>query len=152
MKQILAALLCLLLCGCSPQASPSPETPVPPSRSGMYDPDHPMEQAYPGEVRAYPLTIPDVQDIRPVENAVLVLSGTDATTLTLLTGETLQETASVVLEFFLDPEDPSLQISGDGISFFHPLRQETLVLDAHLREIRKISAPPLLSGAGYPRI
>ena len=60
MKHFLAVLLCLLLCGCAPQTAPetSPETdPLPEATTakvGMYAPGHPMELAYPDEVRATP--------------------------------------------------------------------------------------------------
>ena len=67
MKQLLAALLCLLLCGCAPQTAPEPETATQPlpERVSLYDPTHPMEQANPGVVRAYPLTLRKVQNILP---------------------------------------------------------------------------------------
>ena len=115
MKHFLAVLLCLLLCGCDRQAPPvlpeaQTETPAFPAMTGIYDPDHPMEAAYPGLVRAYPLPLRKVHGIRAFGNDVLVLSGYGNTTLTLFTGEELQERASLCLDFQLQQEDPSFQI------------------------------------------
>lgn len=151
MKQFLAVLLCLLLCGCTQGASPAlseaqSETLASPAMAGMYDPNHPMEKAYPDLVRAYPLTLRKVHGLRPFGNDVLLLSGYGNTTLTLLTGEELREAASTVLDFQLQPDDPSFQIHDKLVSYFHPLRQETIVLDRFLREIRRIDAPDGLSG------
>lgn len=150
MKHFLAVLLCLLLCGCNQAVSPAlpetePEAPLP-TAAGMYDPNHPIEQAYPGLVRAYPLTLRKVYGVRAFGNEVLLLSGYGNTTLTLLTGETLQETASLILDFQLQKDDTSFQIHENTISYFHPDRRETIVLDRSLRELRRIAAPEGLSG------
>ena len=151
MKQLTAVLLCLLLLGCSsqvPEIPPEtvPETRTAPTSNGMYEPGHPMEQAYPGQVRAYPLTLRKVHGVRAMGNDVLILSGQGNTTLTLLTGEKLEEKASVTLEFQLEQEDPSLQIHEEGISFFSPVTRETVVLDDLLQEVRRIAVPEEISG------
>ena len=151
MKHFLAVLLCLLLCGCGQQASPAlaetqPETTTVPVMAGTYDPNHPMEQAYPGLVRAYPMRLRKVQGIRAFGNDVLVLSGYGNTTLTLFTGEALQESASLTLDFQLQQDNASFQIHENTISYFHPEQRETIVLDRSLRELRRIALPDELSG------
>lgn len=151
MKQLLAVLLCLLLCGCAEQASPVlsetlPENTEIPVMTGLYDPSHPMEQAYPGLVRAYPLPLENVRGILPLGKDVLVLSGQERTTMTVFTGEELLEAASLTLDFSLQQEDSSLQIHENGISFYDPNRGATLVLDNRLRETRRIAAAQGLSG------
>lgn len=149
MKQLTAVLLCLLLLGCAPQAptpETRPETEAITTMAGTYDPDHPMEKAYPGQVRAYPLTMRKVHGIRALEKDVLVFSGQGSTRLTLLRGETLQEAACLTLDFELRQEDPSLQIHENVISYFDPQKQETVVLDGHLQELRRIAVPDGLSG------
>jgi len=151
MKHFLMVLLCLLLCSCSPrQNTPpvetAPETQAAAEAAGLYDPDHPMEQTYPGAVRAYPLSLRKVRGLRVLGSNVLILSGHGSTTLTLLTGETLWAEASLTVDFELQQDDPSLQIHEKGISFFDPQRQETLILDHRLQEVRRITAPQGLSG------
>ena len=150
MKHFLTVLLCLLLCGCAPQTHTAPaETTLettPAVTTGLYDPEHPLEQAYPGLIRAYPLTTRKVHGICVLGSDVLTLSGQGTTRLTLLTGDQLYETASLTLDFELLQNDPSLQIHENGISFYDPLRQATIVLDRQLREIRRITVPQGLSG------
>lgn len=147
MKHFIAVLLCLLLCGCTRQAPvPPPETEAAAVTAGLYDPAHPIEESYPGTVRAYPLTARKVHGIRTMDKDVLVLSGQGSTTLTLFTGEDLWETASFTVDFRLEQDDPSLQIHNNRLSFFDPLNQETLVLDHSLKEVRRIAAPDGLSG------
>jgi len=148
MKHLLAVLLCLLLCGCTLQTTSETETPADtvPAKVSMYDPRHPIEQTYPGEVRGYPLTMRKVHGIRAFGKDVLTLSGYGSTTLTLLTGEELWEDASITLDFELMQEDPSLRIHEAHISFFDPQARETLVLDRNLQETQRIAAPNGLSG------
>ena len=150
MKHLTVVLLCLLLCGCGRQTSTPPPEVLPETQAatmaGMYDPDHPMEKAYPGQVRAYPLTLRKVRGIRSAGKDVLVLSGYGSTRLTLLTGEDLQEKAGLNLNFSLDPEDPSLQVHETAISYFDLVSLETVVLDFSLRETRRITGPEGLSG------
>ena len=151
MKHLIAVLLCLLLCGCGQEISPVlPETPPEETATdltaGLYDPDHPIEETYPGLVRAYPLPLDEVQGILPLGKDILVLSGQDKTTLTRFTGETLQKIASITLDFPLHPEDPSLQIHENGISFFDTNHQATIRLDPLFQEIYRIPGPMGLSG------
>ena len=151
MKQLFAVLLCLLLCGCARQAPPVIPEAVPEITdisvmADLYDPAHPLEKEYPGLIRAYPMTLRKVHGIRAMGKDVLVLSGQGSTSITALTGEALQEAASLTLDFFLRQEDPSLQIHAQGISFFDPVKKATLVLDHRLREIRRITAPDGISG------
>lgn len=152
MKHFLAVLLCLLLCGCAsrtaqktiPETEAPTETTVP--KVSMYAPGHPMELAYPGEVRAYPLTMRKTHGILAFEKDVLVLSGMGSTRLTRLSGEDLWEEASITLDFDLRQEDPSLGLHDGHISFFDPDAQETVVLNKELKEVRRITAPSGLSG------
>lgn len=151
MKHLLAVLLCLLLCGCGrPEDTAVPFSPEESQaasvKAGLYAANHPMEAAYPGEVRAYLPTLENLQSVYAMGNDVLVLSGFGRTTITCFTGDLLWEAASLTLDFQLQPEDPSLQVHPGGLSFFDPVRLETVVLDNRLQEIRRIAAPEGLSG------
>ncbi len=151
MKQFLTVLLCLLLCGCGPrQQADSIETaPQVPGESvtvGMYDPDHPMESRYPGEIRGYPLTQRKVHGLRAFGEDLLTLSGQDNTTLMVLSGDDLHQIAARTVGFELTQENPSLQIHSGSMSYYDPRRQETVVLDHRLQEIRTIAVPQEISG------
>lgn len=151
MKHLIVVLLCLLLCGCGREIAPAqpealPEETTLSVTAGLYDPDHPIEQQYPGLVRAYPLTLRKVQGMLPLGKDILVLSGQGNTRLTRFTGENLVEVASVTLAISLDPEDPSFQVHENGISYFDPVHQATILLDSDLQQIGSIPAPIRLSG------
>ena len=151
MKHLIVVLLCLLLCGCGREMVPAqpealPEETTLSVTAGLYDPDHPIEQQYPGLVRAYPLTLRKVQGMLPLGKDILVLSGQGNTRLTRYTGKNLVEAASVMLGFTLEQEDPSLQFHENGISYFDPVHQATILLDHSLQQTGSIPAPEGLSG------
>lgn len=151
MKQFLTALLCLLLCGCaSPQQTvptePAPQDPRKSISIGMYDPGHPMEERYPGEVRGYSLTQRKVHGLCAFGSDLLILSGQGNTTLMVLSGEDLHQAGARTVGFELTQEDPSLQIHENCLSYFDSLRQETVLLDQRLQEIRTIAVPKEISG------
>ena len=151
MKHLIVVLLCLLLWGCGREMVPAqpealPEESTLSVTAGLYDPDHPIEQQYPGLVRAYPMTLRKVQGMLPLEKDILVLSGQGNTRLTRFTGENLIEVASVTLAISLDPEDSSFQVHENGISYFDPVHQATILLDHSLQQIGSIPAPVGLSG------
>lgn len=155
MKRLIPLLLCLLLLGCAPgtpEATLPPETlPVPeetaPAPISMYDGDHPLEMAYYGALKVYPLTTRKTLGLRTFGEDILTLSGYGNTTLTLLTGRELTLTASRTLDFELSPEDPSLQVWEEGISYYDPIKQQILFLDTNLQEIRTISMPEDCTGS-----
>lgn len=152
MKHLIVVLLCLLLCGCSRDMVPAqpevlPEETVLSVTAGLYDPGHPIEQQYPGLVRAYPLSLRKVRGILPLGKDILVLSGQGNTRLTRFSGENLVEISSVTLGFLLEQDDPSFQIHENGISYFDPVHQATILLDHTLQQTGSIPAPEGLSGA-----
>ncbi len=157
MKHLIALLLaCLLLAGCAAEA-PDDETAAPSSSNapsisaeaadGLYEAGSPLETTYSGALRVYPLSgFEDVAGVRAMGTGLLVFSGAEYTTLTLLTGELLTPTAQIVLEFLLEPDDSSLQISAGELSFFDPVNRQTVVLDSSLKEVSHIAAPEALVG------
>lgn len=157
MKHLTALLLVgLLLCGCASEASASsatipatqsPTTASPTQPVGLYDAVSALETAYRGALRAYPLTFPDVYGMRAMGDGLLIFSGTETTTLTLLSGETLYVAASLPLDFFLSTADPSLQIGNGELSYYDPLTCQSVVLDASLKAVTHIAAPEDLMGS-----
>lgn len=153
--KLLLVLLCLLLCGCT-QEAPDTETEAPivtaatvpePEPISMYDPEDPLEETYQGGLKVYPLTMRKVQGIRAMGDGLLVFSGYGSTTLTMLTGDTLLVTASATLDFQLDPDDPSLCIQDGSLSFFDPTRNQTVVLNKALKEVRHITLTGSFTGS-----
>lgn len=147
-------LLCLLLAGCSgkgeettfpTQTEAVPVEAAPPA--GLHDPSDPLEVRYGDALRAYPMSIPGVAGLKAMGSDLLVFSDTQVSTvITRLSGEELYIAATAQLDFGLSPDDPSLQVTESGLSYFDPVNRQTVVLDASLREITHIPAPEDLEG------
>lgn len=155
MKHLLSLLLaCLLLCGCArnaPEAETTEPTAAPttmPSAElvALYDAGSTLETKTAGAVRAYPLNIPDAYGIRAMGDGLLIFSGAEATTLTLLTGEDLYVTNRKALDFFLNPSDPSLRIRDTELSYYDPVNRQTVVLNGTLKEVSHIANPEDMMG------
>lgn len=155
MKYILPLLLCAaLLIGC--EASPrglrnlSPESPSTQTTAtipqGLYAPESAMERDTAGAVQVFPLPMADVYGLGMLGDDLLVFSGTDSTTLTRLTGPRLEIAASVTLDSYLSPEDSSLTIGPQEISFYQESTGQMVVLDTDLREIIRYPLPDTLVG------
>ena len=136
--------LCLLLCGCGQQTLPDvPDSTLPPAVKEIRPPEEPG-----GDVQKKPLNLTSVQGLRVFEENLFLFCGTETTTLTLLDSATLEICASSQLSFFLDSQDPSLQLHPDGrLSFYHPLEEATVVLNASLEEVQRIPLPGTAIGA-----
>lgn len=136
-------LLCVLLCGCG-QRKPSDEH-IFPAEPVVGEASE--SEVMGGRIHKYPLNLQAVQGFCLFENNILLFSGGESTVLTLLDGETLEFLSSVPLTHALVPENPSLVFHPGGqVSFYDPIRKETLLLDSHLQEISRIPAPGGLSG------
>lgn len=155
-KWILPLLLCLLLCGCQGRTGGIVEVSslTPPgdttaqARQGLYAPDSTIEQSTDGAVKAFPLYMEAASGIRLLGENVLVFSGGETTTLTLLTGSTLETAAQRQLTHLLSAGDPSLRINPWGLSYYQPDTREYVVLDTSLREVSRIPLPQ--DAAGTP--
>lgn len=150
MKRLFPLLLmCLLLCGCTRDASRIPPTCIqdiptfPPETTPDASTQSPLS---PGISTQFPLYLGQVQAIFSLDNQLLALSGGDCTTLTVLSCDTLTQLSSLTLDFSLEPQDPSLVFFPGGFSFFDPIRQETLLFDTALRQTSRIAAPTDLTG------
>lgn len=147
-------LLMVLLCGCNtqpqqeqtqPSGATQEEDPTEPG--GSYLPESEMELATNGAVRAYPLSIPNVYAIARMGDNVVAFSGQESTTLTRLSGENLYVTASAQVGFLIRPEDPSVQISDKGITYYDQEANQIVVLDGVLSETGRIDLPEDIQGA-----
>ena len=152
-KALCLILACLMLCGCS--AQPAPENfpaatvqtvPAQEEPMSLYVPDHPLEQSAPGALRVYPLRR-QAHGILAMGSNLIALCGSENTTLTLLTGEDLAVSATAELSFHLSEDDPSLRICPDALSYFDPVRGETVVLNHQLKDVSRIAAPEGLTGS-----
>lgn len=147
MKYLLTLALALtLLCGCGrtlPEESPLPSETQP--LSAVEETSEP--EACQGALQVQALTLTDAQGLRSFGTQLLLFSGQERTTLTVLSVPELTIQASLSLDFSLSDHDPSLQFHPDGtLSCYDPEARETLVLDGSLQILRSIAAPGDLTG------
>ena len=133
-------LCCLLLCGCDQEVPTETTeaivstTAIPTtSEEGLYDPGSTLEELHHGSVKVYPLNCALAYGMYALGDHILILSGEDTTTLTLLTGENRYPERERPLDFFLDARESSLTVHGDTLSYFDTVNRETVVLDAQLQ-------------------
>lgn len=141
-------LACLLLTGCA--SAPEPEQTVAPTETeaapptepaGCYEPGSDLEKKTGGAVRRYPLQIPDSYALVTVGKDVVVFSGLETTTLTMLSGENLFVTARAELDRLIYPEQSSTQVTSRGISYYSADTGEIVLLDTVLKEVARIAVP-----------
>lgn len=146
MKHLLPLILfCLLLSGCGRNDIPEDVSPTPPVESATGDPSEPEE--FGGAVQSIPLNLRAVHGLRVSGDRLFLFSGYGSTTLTVLDSRSMDEIASLTLDFQLESKDPSLRFHPDGsISFFNPGCAETIVLDDSLHELDRLEAPGALMG------
>lgn len=153
-KALCLILICLILCGCAPQATPEtavaastlPATAMENAPMRLYVPEHPLEQSAPGALRIYPLRR-KAHGILAMGDDLLALCGSGTTVLTLLTGDDMVVSATAELDFHLSADDPSLQIGADTLSYYDPVRRETVILSHGLKDVGRIAAPEGLIGS-----
>lgn len=100
---------------------------------------------YGGRLQTTPLNLTSVQGLHFWNGDLLLLSGRESTTLTLLDADTLEEKVSVVLSFPVNSSDVRFHPDGT-LSCFDADRNETVILNRQLSDIRRIPAPGGLTG------
>ena len=156
MKRLLGfVLLMLVLCGCTVRlpdetVAISTETTVekviPTEPAGIYESGSDLEICTNGAVRSFLPQLRDCYGMRIIGGDILLFSGTDKTRLTRLAGENLFAVADTQLDFRVEPEDTSFQISTNGITCFDPQAREVIFLDHDLKEVSRLSMPEDMLG------
>jgi hypothetical protein len=154
MKRIFALLLlALMLCGCSdPQQE---ETTAPPATeaapvtepAGIYEPFSDLQALTDGSVLCY-LPDPACYGIRMMDGDVLAFCNGETTRLVRYTGEKMYPIAGAQLDCWVSEDDPSFQITGNGITYFNSDSREVIFLDRDLKEVRRIQMTEEM--VGYP--
>ena len=154
--------LALLLCGCRSQQTPveasggfvpaiavtEPTEPV-----GFYAPESTIENVTAGAVKAYPQDLENNLGIRLLGEDVLLFSGGETTTLTLLSGEIKYIKARTHLDCPVSPGDPAVTAGSHGITYADHASHDLVFLNDRLVEFRRIPMPedctaPVLSADG----
>lgn len=114
--------------------------------SGLYSPDSPLELATAGALRVFPLSDIHVRDIRFVGEDLLLFSGDGHTVLTLLSGAERYIAAEAELPCRISPEDPSVVITAECITYYDSTAHELVTLNRDLIEISRITLSEEISG------
>lgn len=152
MKRYLVILLAVLLIGSAagcgtehpPQTTEPPQTETIPA--GSYEPDSQIEQNSSGAIRAFAPEVPDCRGFLATGTGLILFSGQEKTTLTVLEGENLQQTVQKTLNLTLGPEQIFLSPEGQGIAYYDAAESAVLILDETLRETRRIVLPKQILG------
>lgn len=168
MKRLLSLFLALVVffCACAQQPTPTtqstepssmptePSTPEDPVRPdfGLYVPDSAIETQTHGAVKYFPLANMDYYAMELMNDGILLFSGEEVTTLTLLREEA--DPVVVTLDCYIHTDNLTMQICQDGLYYFNSSNYEIVHLGPSLQEIARISMPedaratPALSSDG----
>lgn len=145
---LIAALLVLTGCAADPEVPATPtETALVTEAPGLESPGSMMEVSTGGSVQVYPLNRTDCTGVLPLGDDLLLLSGGDSTSLTVLDGKDLTPGKEIALECAVSPDSPALHISEQGITYFNEITGELLFLDETLTEVSRFPMPEAMLGS-----
>ena len=139
--------LVLLLTGCGPAASENdggatiPAQTIEPAEPGIYEPGSAVEQATEGAVRSYVPPMNDCHAMMTAGEEMILFSGAEQTTLTVLEGENLTQRLQKTLKVHLEPEQVSLNPEKKELAYYDSARRAVVMLDFHFKEARQIPLP-----------
>jgi len=146
----------LLLCGCAAETEETTPT-IPLSTDpapihgtepiGYYDPDSALEASTEGAVRAYPLNRTDSYGVVAMAEDLLLLSGSEVTTLSRLAGDSLYVSAAANLDCYIPADSPAFHAGPKGITYYDELHHQLVYLDTGLKEVSRFSLPETAVGA-----
>ena len=165
MKRLIALLLALmLLAGCSagePEPSTAPPTAAPttepttapsvestsPPGAPLYIPDSELEQQTNGAVKVYEAH-KDCISVYPMGESLLFFfpKKANADQILLYGGEELYLRGAARPEILLLPDDQSVQITAEGVSYYRENQRQIVLLDSGLVEVDRIELPENTQG------
>lgn len=142
MKKLLIFLLaCLMLTACAGQpedtVSTTEETTLP--ATGLYDPEHPIENTTNGAVRAYPLESNDCIELLSMGDKLVVVGENK---LTVLQGDLCQ----VVAELDVKVDCDCISAAETGIAYYDEAEKEIVLLNPLLQKSKTYPLPEKLQG------
>lgn len=147
---VMTLVLLLLMAGCAGQDTPetTQDTAIAPTQTesaGLYIPDSEVEQQSNGAVRRYELKGTQYCGLSAIADKLLLVSGTDGTELTVLSGIKGVPTASAVFSF--DMQAKGCQATYNGFVYFDEEQKQAVFLDPLLQETERIQLPQQMQGS-----
>lgn len=140
-RTLLAIAVCLALWGCT-QPTHSSSAAVPEETQA--------KAALPSEthdnLQVYALPNPDTYWVLPMGDNLVLFSGSEITTLTVLSMPELSVQGSCVLDYYLSPQEPSLTVGPDFLSFYDPISGQVSLLDSAAKITRLAPVPADMTG------
>lgn len=113
---------------------------------GLYDPKTDLETQTGGAVRGYPLHDDTCSGIVPMGGDLLMFSGDETTTLTVLTGGNLSVACTATLNCLICPDDPAVQVTENGMGYYDGENRAAVFLDRTLKEVSRTYLPEDMDG------
>lgn len=159
MKRLLILLaVCLLLAGCTVNDPGGDDTTQHDSetteqtRPGIYLPGSEIEQLTGGAVRAYPLG-GNCTGIKSMGDGLLVFFRQEhGTRLLLLAGEQCRPVYETAIPAAVDPQDPGVVVSENGVGYFDEAAGRVVFLNAQLQEVSRVALPQDAKGKPVPAV